>query len=174
MLIIFSVNLLFVFRYLYYANNSNKNNKMKKLMIIVLLMSSMAAYSQQTDVHSGIEQELLNISKNKWKLMAEQSVDSLDALFHEKAMFVHMGATMNKEQELNTIKSGGIKYKHAEIEKTSIRIVDQTAIILDKIRLTAIVGGREVVNPFMVTEVYVQTDSKWRLVSLSFTRLLGD
>ena len=38
--------------------------------------------------------------------------------------------------------------------------VDQTAIVLDKIRLTAIVGGKEVVNPFMVTEVYVFTDNQ--------------
>ncbi|MDD3039939.1 hypothetical protein [Bacteroides sp.] len=40
--------------------------------------------------------------------------------------------------------------------------------------MTAVVGGNEVVNPFMVTEVYVLVDSKWKLGSLSFTRLLGE
>jgi hypothetical protein len=35
-----------------------------------------------------------------------------------------------------------------------------------------VVGGNEVVNPFMVTEVYVQQDNNWKLASLSFTRLL--
>ena len=81
---------------------------------------------------------------------------------------------MNKEQELNTIKSGGIHYKHAEIQETSVRFISNTAIILDRIRLTAVVGGNEVVNPFMVTEVYVLIDGKWKLGSLSFTRLLGE
>jgi hypothetical protein len=31
-----------------------------------------------------------------------------------------------------------------------------TAILLNKIRLVAVVGGNEVTNPFVVTEVYVQ------------------
>jgi hypothetical protein len=104
--------------------------------------------------------------------MAEKDVNSLNELFHENAMFVHMGGTMNKEHELNTIRSGGIYYKHADIQETSVQFVGTTAIVLDKIRLTAIVGGNEVVNPFMVTEVYVMIDSKWKLGSLSFTRLL--
>lgn len=81
---------------------------------------------------------------------------------------------MTKEQEINTIKGGGIHYKHAEIKETSVRFVDNTAIILDRIRLTAVVGGNEVVNPFMITEVYVQIDGKWKLGSLSFTRLMGN
>ena len=105
--------------------------------------------------------------------MAKINVDSLNDLFHQEAVFVHMGGVMSKEQELNTIKSGGIHYKHAEIQETSVRFVGNTAVILDKIRLTAVVGGNEVVNPFIVTEVYVLVDGKWKLGSLSFTRLLN-
>ncbi len=118
------------------------------------------------------EQELINLSKQKWQWMAERKVDSLDALFHEKAVFVHMGATMSKKQELDVIKGGMIQYKTAEIQEVSVQIVDKTAILLNKIRLTAIVGGNEVINPFVVTEVYVQQNKTWKLASVSFTRLL--
>lgn len=79
---------------------------------------------------------------------------------------------MTKEQELNTIKSGGIHYKHAEIQDTSVRFIGETAILLSRIRLDAVVGGNEVTNPFMVTEVYVKVGGKWKLGSLSFTRLM--
>jgi 4-carboxymuconolactone decarboxylase len=41
---------------------------------------------------------------------------------------------------------------------------------LNRITLLAVVGGNEVTNPFVVTEVYVQQDSSWKLASLSFTR----
>jgi len=119
------------------------------------------------------EQEIISLSKAKWRWMADRQTDSLDALFNEKAVFVHMGGTMNKEQEMGTIKSGGIQYKHAEILETSVRFIGNTAILLNRIRLTAIVGGNEVINPFQVTEVYVQQGSKWTLGSLSFTRLIG-
>ena len=105
--------------------------------------------------------------------MAERNVDSLDVLFHEEAVFVHMGGAMPKKMELEVIRNGGIHYKHAEIQETSVRFIGNTAVILDKIRLTAVVGGNEGVNPFMVTEVYVKIDGKWKLGSLSFTRLMG-
>ena len=59
-----------------------------------------------------------------------------------------------------------------EIQEASVRLVDKTAILLNKIRLVAVVGGNEVTNPFVVTEVYVQQSGTWTLASLSFTRLL--
>ena len=119
------------------------------------------------------ELELINLSKEKWRWMSERKVDSLAALFHEKAVFVHMGATMSKNQELEVIRSGGIQYKSVEIQEASVRLIDKTAILLNKIRLVAVVGGNEVTNPFVVTEVYVQQSGTWKLGSLSFTRLVG-
>ena len=82
-----------------------------------------------------------------------------------------MGGTWGKEQELNVIKSGGIWYKQTEIQETSVQIIGNTAILLNKIRLVAVVSGNEVINPFMVTEVYVQQNDNWTLGSLSFTKL---
>jgi hypothetical protein len=119
------------------------------------------------------EQEVINLSKEKWRWMSECKVDSLDALFHEKAVFVHMGGTMSKNQELDVIRSGGIHYKDVDIQEVSVRFIGTTtAILLNKIRLVAVVGGNEVTNPFVVTEVYVQQSDIWTLASLSFTRLL--
>jgi len=119
------------------------------------------------------EQEVINLSKEKWRWMSERKVDSLATLFHEKAVFVHMGATMSKDEELEVIRSGGIHYKDVDIQEVSVRFIGATtAILLNKIRLVAVVGGNEVTNPFVVTEVYVQQSDTWILASLSFTRLL--
>jgi hypothetical protein len=118
------------------------------------------------------EQEILSLSREKWRWMSERKADSLAALFHEEAMFVHMGATMSRSQELDVIRSGTIQYKTVEIQEASVRFIGTTAILLNRIRLIAVVGGNEVTNPFMVTEVYVQQGGAWRLASLSFTRLL--
>jgi hypothetical protein len=119
-----------------------------------------------------VEQEILDLSREKWRWMSERNVDSLAALFHPEAVFVHMGGTMSRDQELNVIRTGAIHYKNAEIQEASVRIVGTTAIVLNRIRLVAVVGGNEVTNPFMVTEVYVQQSGIWKLASLSFTRLL--
>ena len=104
--------------------------------------------------------------------MSERKTDSLAGLFHDEAVFVHMGATMSRNQELDVIRTGGIHYKNVDIQEASVRFIGTTAILLNKIRLVAVVGGNEVTNPFVVTEVYVQQSGAWRLASLSFTRLL--
>ena len=105
--------------------------------------------------------------------MSERNVDALADLFHEEAVFVHMGATMSKSQELGVIRSGEIHYKDVAIQAASVRFFGTTAVLLNTIRLVAVVGGNEVTNPFVVTEVYVQQSEIWKLGSLSFTRTLS-
>jgi hypothetical protein len=133
-----------------------------------------AAPSAGTTATTKAQQEVIELSKQKWQWMSERNLDALSALFHEDAVFVHMGGTMSRTQELDVIKSGAIQYKRAEIQDVSVKIVGTTAILLNRIRLIAVVGGNEVTNPFVVTEVYVQQDGTWKLGSLSFTRLLGE
>ena len=121
---------------------------------------------------ANLEQEVIDLSKEKWRWMSERNMETLDALFHEKSVFVHMGGSWGKEREMEIIKGGGIHYKQADIHEVSVNIIGATAVLLNRITLLAVVGGNEVINPFMVTEVYVQQEEDWKLVSLSFTKLL--
>jgi hypothetical protein len=118
------------------------------------------------------EQELLDLSKAKWQWMANKSVDTLNGLFDEKCVFVHMGGSWGKSQELNTIKSGNIWYKKVEVYGASVNIFGNTAILLNDIDLLAVVGGNEVTHAFMVTEVYIKKEGKWKMGSLTFSTLL--
>ncbi len=118
------------------------------------------------------EQEVLQLSKDKWQWMSDKLVNKLDTLFDEKSVFVHMGGSWGKTQELNTIRMGGIWYKKAEVYGASVNMVGNTAILLNDIDLVAVVGGNEVVNPFMVTEVYVNQNGKWKMGSLTFSKLM--
>ena len=148
---------------------------MKKLVLglCLLVMSMQRAYAQQAaQTFSPAEQEVINLSKQKWIWMADKKTDELSVLFHEKSMFVHMGGSWGKEQEINVIKSGNIWYKKAEVYSASVNIIGNTAILLNDIDLVAVVGGNEVVNPFMVTEVYLKENGKWTMGSLTFSRLM--
>lgn len=145
-------------------------NRVKIAIFALIMTGSVAAHGAP----AGTEQELLKISQDKWQWMSECNVDSLDVLFHDEAVFVHMGGTMTKEQELDVIRGGMIHYKHADIHESSVRFAGNTAVVLDRIHLTAVVGGNEVVNHFTVTEVYVQQNNRWKLAVLSFTKLLRE
>lgn len=115
---------------------------------------------------------VISLSKQKWQWMADKKLDLLTTLFHDDSVFVHMSRTLSKTEELEVIKTGNIHYKKADIHEVSVKIIDNTAILLNKITLLAVVRGNEVTNPFVVTEVYVQENSEWKLASMSFTRLV--
>jgi hypothetical protein len=117
------------------------------------------------------EQEILDLSKSKWVWMSEKNTDLLTDFFADNAVFVHMGGSWGKSQELTVIKSGGIWYKKAEVYGASVNLFGDVAILLNEIDLVAVVGGNEVVNPFMVTEVYVKEKGKWKMGSLTFSKL---
>lgn len=139
------------------------------LGLFLIIMNVQFTFAQNTSV----EKEVIQLSKEKWQWMADKNVKLLDNLFHEKSMFVHMGGSWGKEREIEVIKSGGIWYKKADIHEVSVNIIDSTAILLNRIDLLAVVGGNEVTNPFMVTEVYIKQEGSWKLGSLSFSRLLS-
>lgn len=137
--------------------------------VLVCVMMSAQAFAQD----STPDQELLKLSKDKWQWMADKNVDKLKDLFDDKSVFVHMGGSWGKDRELEVIGSGGIHYKKADVHEASVQIIDNTAIVLNRITLLAVVVGNEVTNPFIVTEVYVKQDGKWKMGSLSFTRTMG-
>lgn len=117
--------------------------------------------------------EVIALSAHKWAWMSARDVDSLAVLFHDEAVFVHMGATFSKAEELDVIRDGRIQYRYIEVEDVSVRVIGETAIVLTKLLLGAVVDGNEVSNPFVVTEVYVRQNDAWTLGSMSFTRLLS-
>jgi hypothetical protein len=143
-------------------------------LLALTVSVSCSAQKSSTDATSSAnsEQEIISVSKQKWQWMADKNTDSLSPLFHPKSMFVHMGGSWGKDQEVNVIKTGGIWYKKAEVYSVSVNIIGNTAILLNDIDLVAVVGGNEVINPFMVTEVYINENGKWTMGSLTFSRLM--
>ena len=144
--------------------------KLSFVGVFLLIMSVQSLYAQNNNTPE--QQEIINLSKQKWLWMADKNVDSLNMLFDDKSMFVHMGGSWGKTQELNTIKSGGIWYKKADVYSVLVNVIGNTAILLNDIDLLAAVGGNEVTNPFMVTEVYIKENGQWKMGSLTFSHLL--
>ncbi len=126
---------------------------------------------ESANINNQTAESIINLSRNKWNWMSEKNVTELRKLFHENAVFVHMGGFWGTDQELQIIESGMIHYKKANIQaKEEVRFADNTVILNSAIELTAMVGGNEVITPFFVTEVYIaQPTGDWKLSVLSFT-----
>ena len=132
-------------------------------------MGTHLGVAQSTD----IEQEIKDLSTQKWQWMADKNADSLAILFHDKAKFVHMGGTWGKDREVDIIRGGFIHYKKADVHEVMVEVLNENTVILwNQITLLAVVGENEVSNPFMVTEVYVKENDIWKLADLTFSKLL--
>lgn len=146
---------------------------MKQTMLALSLsvMTAVTAFAQTTTTatYTKEEQELVNLSKDKWQWMAEKNVDKLAPLFHDESKFVHMSGTWKKEEELEIIKTGSIWYKNADVKDVAVELIDDTAILWSRITLTANVRGNDVVTEFTVTEVFKKQKKDWKLLALTFS-----
>lgn len=137
------------------------------LGLFFFVMSVQGSLAQ--DSTSTTEQQIKELSKQKWQWMADKNVEKLAPLFHEKSKFVHMSGTWKKNEELEIIKSGSIWYKKADVHDVAVEVVDGTAIVWNRITLTAVVRGNDAVNEFTVTEVYKKLGNDWKLLALTFS-----
>lgn len=139
---------------------------MKKHILIftLLLVSASFAFAQ-----SAAEQEIKKLSMDKWQWMADKDIAKLTPLFHPQAKFVHMSGTWTTARELEIIETGSIWYKKADVKDTAIEIVGNTAIVWNRITLTAEVRGSDVVTEFTVTEVYQIEGNAWKMLALTFS-----
>ncbi len=139
---------------------------MKKLVILlsILLVSFSSSFAQTAG-----ENELIQLSMDKWQWMSDKDVEKLDKLFDPKAKFVHMSGTWKKDEELDIIKTGRIWYKKATVKDTAVEIVGNTAIVWNRITLDAIVREQVAVTEFTVTEVYQKQENDWKMLALTFS-----
>jgi hypothetical protein len=134
------------------------------LSFFLLVLSTQTGFSQ-----TKTEQALIQLSKDKWKWMANKDVDKLAKLFDDKAKFVHMSGSWKTAEELEIIKTGSIWYKEAKVHDTAIEVSRKTAIIWNRITLVANVRGSDVSTEFTVTEVYQKQKKTWKMLALTFS-----
>jgi hypothetical protein len=156
------------------VSQSNSNFLMKVLFLSFLLLTANVplVLAQQNNVltqRSNSEQELIQLSKDKWQWMADKNVDKLKELFDPRAKFVHMSGTWKTDEELEIIKTGSIWYKEAQVHDTAMEFFGETAIVWNRITLIAIVRGNEVKTEFTVTEVYQKQAKDWKMLALTFS-----
>lgn len=71
------------------------------LLIIVSLQCSFAQENKTSTIvkaYTVAEQEVIQLSKDKWQWMADKNVDKLELLFDNKSKFVHMSGTWKKDE----------------------------------------------------------------------------
>ena len=91
---------------------ANTCMKASLLGLCLLIVTAQGAVAQQKQgeqpavSRTNAEQEIVTLSKDKWRWMSERKVDSLAALFHDEAVFVHMGGQCPRVRSSTSLRSG--------------------------------------------------------------------
>lgn len=140
---------------------------MKKYFAIIIFL--LACFTVQAQ---SVEQTVLDLSKKKFGLMIRMKYDSLLPILDDRLMFVHSsGWTENKQELIQDIKSGKLKYTNIQVLEATARIYPSTAIVTGKGRFQVTLDGNNLDLNLSYTEVYVQKDGKWLLASRHANRL---
>lgn len=136
---------------------------------VVLSLSLLFFAVQISFPQTKTEQEILQLSNDKWQWMADKDVEKLAKLFDDKSKFVHMSGTWKKDEELEIIKLGNIWYKEAKVHDSAVEVSGKTAVVWNRITLVANVRGADVTTEFTVTEVYQKQKKNWKMLALTFS-----
>ena len=98
-------------------------------------------------------------------------MEAVKDLIADKAHFVHMGITLDKEGELEAFDSRKFVYQDVQVLDQVLEDFEQTAVLYKKLVLRAVVKGNPVENPFVVTEIFSKTEQGWQLVTECYTRI---
>jgi len=140
---------------------------MKKFVVIIVLLMTWLGAEAQTP-----EQSILDLSKKKFGWMIRMKYDSLDAVLDDRLMFVHSnGWTESKQEIIQDIKSGKLRYVNIQVTEASVRIYPSMAIINGKGKFSVLLDGNPLELTLSYTEVYIQKKDKWLLTSRHANRM---
>lgn len=111
------------------------------------------------------------LSEKIWQAKLANAMEPVKDLIADKAHFVHMGITLDKEGELEVLDSRKFVYQDVQVLEQVLEDFGQTAVLYKKLVLKAVVKGTPVENPFVVTEIFSKTEQGWQLVTECYTRI---
>ncbi len=118
--------------------------------------------------------DVQRISAQIWDAKQANDMTTVEGFIADNARFVHMGITFDKIGELAVFNDKIFIFKAIDIAEEYVEDYGSTAIIFKKLILTAVIGGNEAQNPFVISEVFTNTEDGWKLAAETYTRIASD
>lgn len=131
-----------------------------RFIALVLFVITSTYSSGQTS-----EAEKVNtLHKKKFAWLISSNADSLNALLAPEVNYIHSNGWIQTRQEvLADMKNGTLKYQTVEVEESSVKILENTAVVTGKGNFSGVMNGTNFSIKLIYTEVYVKTCGQWRL-----------
>jgi hypothetical protein len=135
---------------------------MKIFVILLASIASLPSFAQSKE-----EQEIISLSRKKFRWMVEAKLDSLRDVLDDRLTYTHSnGWVQSKTDVINDFTNGKLTYKAIDVQELKARVYPSSAIVNGRGKFTVTVNSTMVViYDLMFTETYVLIGKKWKLAA---------
>ena len=119
-----------------------------------------------------MKEGLLKVSEEFWDAMEHADEAGMRACADPEWNFVHIGITCKLDKEIGFYTSGAFQPTDITFHGKTAEVFGSTGVVLTDCDYSLLLDGKETTHHFMVTEVYAQGETGWKLVTFSFTALV--
>ena len=119
-----------------------------------------------------MKDELLTLSQKFWDAMEHADEAGMRDCADSECNFIHIGVTCKLDKEIGFYTSGAFQPTDITFLGKTAEVFGSTGVVLTDCDYSLLLDGKETTHHFMVTEVYAQGETGWKLVTFSFTALV--
>ncbi len=114
---------------------------------------------------TNVQAEIEQLENRRWQAQIDEDLDTLGQLYADELSYTHSnGLVDSKESYIKAIGNKIFDYQSEKRTDTSIRVVDNTALVTGRIAIKVIAGGSERNLDARYTVVWVRRDGNWQFL----------
>jgi hypothetical protein len=143
--------------------------KRQYLAVGFLLISAVGVFAQAT---GKIEQEVMKAEQARVTALTQGDLAKLGEILADDLTYTHSsGRVDSKEQFLDSLKTGAVKYESMTHSNVKVSLYGSTAVMRGESDMKLQSGGRPVAFRIRFLNVYVKKDGHWQMTAWQSTRL---
>ena len=142
------------------------------MLLIAGLLTSAVLMAEKYAVGPQAEAAILATETRRYAAMIAADVRALDVLLGDDLTYTHStGRVDGKEQFLESLKTGQLKYKSIDRQDVRVKVYGDTAVVTGEAHMKVEAGGNALDLPVRFTDVYVKAAGGWQMVAWQSTKL---
>jgi ketosteroid isomerase-like protein len=156
-----------------WVNQLIKRKEMMKTKSVFLLFWLIIAVSPFSPAQTAntLEQELMHLEQQRIDAVTRGDLPALERIFADDLLYTHSNARQEtKQQFLESVKSGNIKYEAMKHSDLKVQLFGDTAVLRGKSDIKGIANGQSFAFPIRFITVYVKRNGRWQMTVWQSTR----
>jgi ketosteroid isomerase-like protein len=143
--------------------------KTKSLLLLFLLMIATSPFSPAQTTST--EQAIMHLEQDRVDAVVKGDLAALERIFADDLLYTHSNARQEtKQQFLESVKSGNIKYEAMKHSDLKVQLFGDTAVMRGKSDIKGVANGQSFAFPIRFITVYVKMNGRWQMTVWQSTR----